>query len=912
MALAAAAGVSAWLSLGALAVTDASTRARIGALPPFWALALFVVVACAGAWVTRLPLSRAWPLALTLLLWLPWFPGRLPAAFLIWQGPVVWLVWTAAALGLLFGGEGARRTPRAFADPARAPWMAAALAATCAAIGAVLLDERLPTGDEPHYLVITQSLLLDGDLRIENNHQRGDYLAYYPTPLLPDFQQRGSNGEIYSIHSPGLSVLVLPAFAIGGYGGALVTVILLWAAAAGVLWRTAWRLTGNPAAAWVAWASLALTTPGFFHGFAIYPDTAGAFCTAIGMWLLVEIEAGKPKGLPPQDSPQDSSVGLAPQDPPDQSTVWGETFRFAQPTPLVLVACGAVFALMPWLHTRFALLAGVFGMAVALRWRLSPESLRQMVRLFAIPVVSAVLWLAYFWWIWGTPNPMVPYGRDPQTALRQAWPGLPGLFVDQQFGLVPNAPIYIAAVLGLVHMIRRHPRLAIEIALLVVPYAIAVASYRMWWGGLSAPARFLVPLLPAMALPVAWLWAHGSRAWRAGMLGLLLIGGGMVAMRLTVDQGVLLFNARDGYDLLLDRVNRSVNLPLAAPSLHRDVVGDALRDIGVWTLAIAVIAGLAAFAIGAARAGRAAAWTAMGWAGALAIMVSSTVVWARYGDAAVTPHSSALAWLQQWSPAWQTQGLQLRPVRLVPALDLPARLELASVDRGPRQPGAVPLFSAPFVPAGEYEVQIDGAQRPSGRLSVELGRVQQRLDEWDLDGRPPGLTGLTLRLPVLAHSITIRGDETARSAVSRLTLRPRAVRPPGAAAHAGYARRASRYGRVRVFFLDDDAFMEPPGFWTRGAADTTVVIDADPEAAKEGLTMRVRAGAVPATVLLSSGAWSSSLSLAANGMREVALPPLADGQDAWRLTLETSAGFRPGDHDPKSSDLRNLGVWVEF
>ena len=76
-----------------------------------------------------------------------------------------------------------------------------------------------PGGDEPHYLVMTQSLLTDGDLRIENNHARGDYKVYYRNALNPDYRTRGRNGQIYSIHPIGLPILITPAFAAGGYLG---------------------------------------------------------------------------------------------------------------------------------------------------------------------------------------------------------------------------------------------------------------------------------------------------------------------------------------------------------------------------------------------------------------------------------------------------------------------------------------------------------------------------------------------------------------------------------------------------------------------------------------------------------------------------------------------------------------------
>ena len=89
-----------------------------------------------------------------------------------------------------------------------------------------------PSGDEPHYLVIAQSLWRDGDLKIENNHERGDYREYYPEDLEPHYLTRGADGEIYSIHPIGISVILAPVYALGGYKGAVWFLIALGAAGA--------------------------------------------------------------------------------------------------------------------------------------------------------------------------------------------------------------------------------------------------------------------------------------------------------------------------------------------------------------------------------------------------------------------------------------------------------------------------------------------------------------------------------------------------------------------------------------------------------------------------------------------------------------------------------------------------------
>ena len=138
-------------------------------------------------------------------------------------------------------------------------------------------------GDEPHYLVIAHSLLVDRDLKIENNHARGDYRAFFGGPLKPDYLRRGLNQEIYSIHAPGLPVLLLPAYALAGVQGA-VAMMCLFAALATVAVFDLAGLIGGTRAAWATCAGTCLTIPFVPHAWAIYPEMAGA---AIVAWALV-------------------------------------------------------------------------------------------------------------------------------------------------------------------------------------------------------------------------------------------------------------------------------------------------------------------------------------------------------------------------------------------------------------------------------------------------------------------------------------------------------------------------------------------------------------------------------------------------------------------------------------------------
>lgn len=869
-ALGALAGASIWLSAGVFAVTDAATRTRIGALPPLWALVLLAALGASGAVLSRLPAARLSPLVLTALLWLPWLPVPVPSAFLLWTGPLALIVWLVVLLGLI---APLLRVPSAATDSRRAPAIAAVLAFVAFSAGGLALSTRIPAGDEPHYLVITQSLWLDGDLRIENNHERGDYHAYFPGDLgRPAYLRRGTDDEIYSVHMPGTSVAVLPAFVTFGYPGAREFVALVCALGSALAWHAAWLATGSAGAAWVGWAAVAFSPPMFFHAFTIYPDTLGATLTMFIVWLLVRSE-------------REGTMGRA----------W-------------LLAAGAALGSLPWLHTRFAVVAAGLGIVLGVRVARPRDRLMSLTALFGVPVLAAAAWFGYFWSIYGSPNPSIAYNGMGQNQLAWLASGVPGLLVDQQFGLLANAPVFIVAALATIALIPRAPALVLGLLATYALYFVTVASYGMWWAGHSAPARFLLVLLWPAVIPIAAAWRGArSAAVRAAIGAGAAVGFALTLGRAKIDSGGLLYNVRDGYDLLLDWASRTVNLPLAFPSLHRDSASMAVTDASVWAIC-AVLACACLHLSFARRLQLAAKWTATAAAAAASLMLASTVVWARYPDRVVTPETSQLDFLHRWRPRWQTVGVMMTPVRLMSGHGLLGHMRLTSARRGPEPPAdESPLLELPQVPAGRYAIELDAEGPPAGTVHLRVGDGSGAIEEWPLEAHSASRP-LMFELPVPVRSIVLEGDEGVRRFVRRAELQPVEILPPDRQVTARPALRAAKYGLVRVFFLDNGAFMEWPGFWTHGEGQTHIIVDG---AGRSDLVVRVRSGAAPTGVSIDADGWRRTVMLKRDEVREITIPGRRDPR-ARLVTLTTASGFRPSDVEPGNGDRRLLGVWVEF
>jgi hypothetical protein len=760
--------VALWLSAGTLTVANGDPgAARIALLAtPRW-LVLLTIAGLVLVLVIRPAATRAAVLALSFFILLPWIPRPLPYAAFVWTGPLRLWLWLAIAAALIvpFARRAAPSMLRHIAtDPRRAPWLAAAVAACAYVLGAWQVFPRLPAGDEPHYLVITQSLLNDHDLKIENNHRQGDYHAYYGGELKPDYLRRGRDGEIYSIHAPGLPGIVAPVFALFGYPGVVVLLALASGCATALTWSAVWRTTSDAAASWFGWAAVALSVPFLFQSFVAFPDGPGAILVMIG---VVAMLAGR-----------DASE------------------RF-------LLAAAVALAILPWLHTRFAVLAVVLGALIAARNLGSPAIVRRAAALFLIPALSAAAWFWFFYAIYGTPNPAAPYGHYTQSSLGNLARGVPGLLFDQQFGLIPNAPVYICAGLGFTVMSRRLPRLTIELLLVAVPYGLAVAAYQMWWGGLSSPARFLVPVMLPLAIPAGVWFASAGRGSRIAGLGALLLSLCITGALAMVRHGALLYNVRDGAARWLLWISPLVNLTTGLPSLFQNAPPIVLGQSLIWAFVIAATWWMSVFA---ARRGLTSEIVALvaGSTAATGGMIALTIVWRTNHAPPLTPTAGNVALLRHYDPARRQIALRFPPLTRVPQADVPPSLTVAT----------------------------DGLDRDH----------------------------------------------------------------------------VKRYSRAQIFLVDGAAYMEPSGAWVPGRDDAMFVLEPDPGTP---LRLFVRNTPVENHVTFVSGAWRQEMTLAPREERLIDVPVDA-GRMRAVLHVTSAAGARPVDMEPRSTDRRLLGCWIEI
>jgi hypothetical protein len=907
-------GVAGWASRAELdeLIVD-GVRERLALVPswqPFVAFLALAAVAIAGlAAVLRraAPRTRAprlgevvlpvLALAVLAVPYLPvipdWWPGLQVLA-----GPGFWMVWALVGVLLLWTiapqapavsrwwGSRSRRTQTAVV------WLVTAAAATA---GAARLTHTVlfPSGDEPHYLVIAQSLWRDGDLRIENNHRRKDYAEYFGRDLDPHYLTRGKDGEIYSIHPVGMPVLMTPVYAIGGYDLVLAAFIAMAATAAAVAWRWVAATTAALGTTTLAWAAVVLSAPFLLNAFTIYPEVPAGLAVALGLALA----------LPPT----------------------------ADRRPWHDAAIGTLAGVLPWLSTKYApMSAALLAVALARRWwpmhasETHAGALRASIALVMPYAVSVAAWFAFFYAIWGRLSPSAPYGPMTQTELGNTLFGVPGLLFDQEYGLLVYAPGYVLAGFGFWTMLRRPGplrRLGLEVLIVFGALIVTVGAFRIWWGGSAAPGRPLTSGLAILMLPMAvqlGTAAPGS-ARRAAQHLLIWLGVCIAALLVTMQDGLLIANDRDGTSSMLAWLSPRWPLWTLAPTFIAHEAPRALTDAAVWLVLVA--AGSFALARLRTPSRGVAALAALG-ASAAALVAGAATVRALPAASRPLPDidlraRARLDSLDTFDHTTRPFAVRYRPLLVEPAVDAERALSVGVTPglRTAPQPLRV-LHNGRFsLPAGRYRVVVTWATRdplPAGAgatVALQIGRIGPPFATWTVDPVPGGSFEREFWLPIDAAFVGLRGSSEVERSIAAIDIHALDVVDAGVRTPTPQVLSAAAYRDVLIYFHDELMYPESAGFWTTGERLARLTI-ACPGGCSRGVTLRVHSGGRPNQLRLSTQGWSRALELAGGPAIDVPVPPPSDG-GVIELDTMTTSGFRPADLDPANRDRRYLGAWIE-
>jgi hypothetical protein len=332
-------------------------------------------------------------------------------------------------------------------------WSVNRAALLAAIVYAVVIPRMLHApidGDEPYYLLVTDSIAHDFDLDLANQYRDHVGSAWGRPDLVPQFgDPRGKNGEQYSRHEPLLALLMVPGYLLAGLPGAVATIALFGV----LLVRSTFRWMEDEGiaddVARAVFPLFAFAPPVLFYATRIWPEVPAAF-------LFVEALRGVRQ---------------------QRAKRW----------------LPALFALA-MLKLRFVLVAA--GVIASGRRKLA--------------LVILIVPLVVIWFLTGDATNVHTWRELIPIAPMAYVTGFCGLLLDGMSGIAFQAPFYLFAIFALTQW-KKTPagfRTGILASLLYVFYLVPRAE---WFGGWAPPLRYIVFLMPVLALGIASVWDRISR-----------------------------------------------------------------------------------------------------------------------------------------------------------------------------------------------------------------------------------------------------------------------------------------------------------------------------------------------------------------------------------------------------------------
>jgi hypothetical protein len=329
-------------------------------------------------------------------------------------------------------------------------------------------------GDEPHYLLISESIISDGDLRVYD-----DSVTTTPVHLdnpsvaepIRDVPHVARESKGYSIHGIGLPVVLSLPYLLGGVTGAKFAMAALAALWPFLFYRVVYRITGSKLLAVLVALTLACGLPYLAASNQIFPDLLG------GLIILYVVER----------------------------TATLLSSKESGPSSYTALFATTLIAFLPWLHLRLTAPALVLlgGYAYA---RVATDK-----RYPFLPIVPVGLSLALFGFYnqvaFG--NPVGPYTSGAISLdVKKVGMIFLGLHLDRMQGMFTQQPLLLLGLVGIVPLVRAAPRFAILLGTLYLSIIVANAAHTNWYGGFSFAGRFGWAAISLWVFPLSYALKH--------------------------------------------------------------------------------------------------------------------------------------------------------------------------------------------------------------------------------------------------------------------------------------------------------------------------------------------------------------------------------------------------------------------
>lgn len=360
---------------------------------------------------------------------------------------------------------------------------------------AILVSKGISfSGDEPHYLLITHSVLNDGDFDVANNYANKDYAKIFPPEVQITPHIAPGTGGKYSFHSPGLSLLLLPFYSLGALFSRTTMLFIIrcgmgvFGALLGIqIFLFALREWKREGLAFGLWFLFSFTSPVFFYSIHVYPEIVVALFSLTAFRLLRHRRSL---------------------------------------TKFQLLGLGFLCSAIIWLHAVKYVFIIIPLFLYAFWVLLLKEKVRWGILYFLFfPICLFGLHMAFSSAFYNSVSPFAVSIRGPATAtdsityirslfmdipFRYRWQTLLGYFLDQRDGLLLYAPLYLFAFLGIIEMGKRRSR-DLCLVLCLTGFYILNLAFLTQRPAYAPQARTLVAVFWGMAVFLGYFLAFNAK-----------------------------------------------------------------------------------------------------------------------------------------------------------------------------------------------------------------------------------------------------------------------------------------------------------------------------------------------------------------------------------------------------------------